>query len=267
MAKVKFSGSSVHESAATTTAQAIATAKTPNLSPRQFRATPATSVTSDEICAQLSAVRSKRFFHEGTSSRKTYKGTYLSISASHSVVQFTTQYKDSRVNPSSWDNAPQVNETHLTHMINRTYEVLDVLFGIRNEISSRTAENAPVDVGEIILSRKPRAINVSQPRTKYRKRNKRAAPPGRCHSCNISETPEWRRGPDGARTLCNACDFAKITRKRALSAMQQFGPHSVANTTMIYNNTTKLITMPTPQDQSKWPQADLPENESFSKNK
>ncbi|RUP46077.1 hypothetical protein BC936DRAFT_147385 [Jimgerdemannia flammicorona] len=33
---------------------------------------------------------------------------------------------------------------------------------------------------------------------------KRAAPPGRCHSCNISETPEWRRGPDGARTLCNA---------------------------------------------------------------
>ncbi|CAJ0852127.1 9797_t:CDS:2 [Entrophospora sp. SA101] len=34
---------------------------------------------------------------------------------------------------------------------------------------------------------------------------KRAAPPGRCHSCNISETPEWRRGPDGARTLCNAC--------------------------------------------------------------
>lgn len=33
----------------------------------------------------------------------------------------------------------------------------------------------------------------------------RAAPPGRCHSCNRAETPEWRRGPDGARTLCNAC--------------------------------------------------------------
>ena len=34
---------------------------------------------------------------------------------------------------------------------------------------------------------------------------KRNAPPGRCHSCNRAETPEWRRGPDGARTLCNAC--------------------------------------------------------------
>jgi hypothetical protein len=33
----------------------------------------------------------------------------------------------------------------------------------------------------------------------------RATPPGKCHSCNIRETPEWRRGPDGARTLCNAC--------------------------------------------------------------
>lgn len=37
------------------------------------------------------------------------------------------------------------------------------------------------------------------------KRRGRAAPPGRCHSCNRAQTPEWRRGPDGARTLCNAC--------------------------------------------------------------
>ena len=36
-------------------------------------------------------------------------------------------------------------------------------------------------------------------------RLQRSAAPGRCHSCNRAETPEWRRGPDGARTLCNAC--------------------------------------------------------------
>ena len=65
-----------------------------------------------------------------------------------------------------------------------------------------------------------------------KKRRGRAAPPGRCHSCNRAETPEWRRGPDGARTLCNACglreslqcdvydvllilasDYAKLQRK------------------------------------------------------
>ena len=38
----------------------------------------------------------------------------------------------------------------------------------------------------------------------------RAAPPGRCHSCSRAETPEWRRGPDGARTLCNACGLRKL---------------------------------------------------------
>ncbi|KAI8647419.1 hypothetical protein BD408DRAFT_142644 [Parasitella parasitica] len=26
-----------------------------------------------------------------------------------------------------------------------------------------------------------------------------------CHSCNSTETPEWRKGPLGPRTLCNAC--------------------------------------------------------------
>ena len=38
----------------------------------------------------------------------------------------------------------------------------------------------------------------------------------RCYSCNRSETPEWRRGPDGARTLCNACGlhYAKLSRQK-----------------------------------------------------
>jgi len=53
-----------------------------------------------------------------------------------------------------------------------------------------------------------------------KKRRGRAAPPGRCHSCNRAETPEWRRGPDGARTLCNACGlhYAKLTRKQQVAA-------------------------------------------------
>lgn len=60
------------------------------------------------------------------------------------------------------------------------------------------------------------AANTVMPKSKYRKRS-RASPPGKCHSCNIRETPEWRRGPDGARTLCNACGlhYAKLMRKRS----------------------------------------------------
>ncbi|ORZ08409.1 hypothetical protein BCR42DRAFT_495510 [Absidia repens] len=59
--------------------------------------------------------------------------------------------------------------------------------------------------------------------SRQRKRGKRATFQGRCHSCNISETPEWRRGPDGARTLCNACGlhYAKLARKKAASSTHQ----------------------------------------------
>ncbi|KAI8595339.1 hypothetical protein EDD21DRAFT_313521 [Dissophora ornata] len=50
------------------------------------------------------------------------------------------------------------------------------------------------------------------PHQKYRKRAKRTHPPGRCLSCDSSDTPEWRRGPDGPRTLCNACGLRKFER-------------------------------------------------------
>jgi hypothetical protein len=84
---------------------------------------------------------------------------------------------------------------------------------------------------EIIRSKRASSTGgsiVGQQKTKYRKRSvsslssclidlpsqgyppQRASPPGKCHSCNIRETPEWRRGPDGARTLCNACGLREF---------------------------------------------------------
>ncbi|KAJ3561536.1 hypothetical protein NP233_g10135 [Leucocoprinus birnbaumii] len=37
-----------------------------------------------------------------------------------------------------------------------------------------------------------------------------------CLGCNATSTPEWRRGPMGPRTLCNACGlvYAKMIKKR-----------------------------------------------------
>ncbi|KAI1319145.1 hypothetical protein EDD11_004788 [Mortierella claussenii] len=71
------------------------------------------------------------------------------------------------------------------------------------------------------------------PYQKYRKRAKRTQPPGRCLSCDSSDTPEWRRGPDGARTLCNACGlhYAKLLKRQNEQNQQQHrlsaGPPSV----------------------------------------
>lgn len=33
-----------------------------------------------------------------------------------------------------------------------------------------------------------------------------------CHLCGIMSTPQWRRGPDGRQSLCNACGlkFLKV---------------------------------------------------------
>jgi hypothetical protein len=38
-----------------------------------------------------------------------------------------------------------------------------------------------------------------------------------CLGCKATTTPEWRRGPMGPRTLCNACGlvYAKMIKKRA----------------------------------------------------
>ncbi|KAI7886185.1 hypothetical protein K492DRAFT_203504 [Lichtheimia hyalospora FSU 10163] len=55
-----------------------------------------------------------------------------------------------------------------------------------------------------------------------RRRAKRSMAGRRCHSCHTTETPEWRRGPDGARTLCNACGlhYAKLVRNGSLGNTQ-----------------------------------------------
>ncbi|KIW17650.1 hypothetical protein PV08_04845 [Exophiala spinifera] len=67
--------------------------------------------------------------------------------------------------------------------------------------------------------RNPGLADRGERDAKKHRRGQKAAPPGRCHSCNRAETPEWRRGPDGARTLCNACGlhYAKLTRKMGLN--------------------------------------------------
>lgn len=68
----------------------------------------------------------------------------------------------------------------------------------------------------------------------------KAAPPGRCHSCNRAETPEWRRGPDGARTLCNACGlhYAKLTRKISSNKMAALSGSSLRPKNL--ENSTKI---------------------------
>eukprot|EP01103_Thecamoeba_quadrilineata_P001075 TRINITY_DN10950_c0_g1_i1.p1 TRINITY_DN10950_c0_g1~~TRINITY_DN10950_c0_g1_i1.p1 ORF type:complete len:313 (-),score=33.78 TRINITY_DN10950_c0_g1_i1:62-1000(-) len=41
-----------------------------------------------------------------------------------------------------------------------------------------------------------------------------------CHCCGTSKTPEWRRGPDGPKTLCNACGLKRSKRAKQETSRQ-----------------------------------------------
>lgn len=97
--------------------------------------------------------------------------------------------------------------------LNKLHEVAMMQQHALNEQRARAARGRHFEEESQALSEEFKAGGFAGGDAK--KRRGKAAPPGRCHSCNRAETPEWRRGPDGARTLCNACGlhYAKLTRK------------------------------------------------------
>jgi hypothetical protein len=68
---------------------------------------------------------------------------------------------------------------------------------------------------------------------KIRRQRAKAAPSSSgelfCRACGETQTCEWRRGPDGYKSLCNACGihFAKIVKKEE-SASSSYKPKTVS---------------------------------------
>jgi len=66
-----------------------------------------------------------------------------------------------------------------------------------------------------------------------------------CHSCGVTSTPEWRRGPDGAKTLCNACGlhYSKMLKKQTQNGATS--PQSQKRTNSVHmllnDSVTKLL--------------------------
>ncbi|KAI8885475.1 hypothetical protein K501DRAFT_331935 [Backusella circina FSU 941] len=105
------------------------------------------------------------------------------------------------------------SEPWLEDMIGKANQVLNALLRLRKHqlaAQRQQEENTMLESN----NRWPHGSSIND--TRQRRRGKKSNFQGRCHTCNISETPEWRRGPDGARTLCNACGlhYAKLVRKK-----------------------------------------------------
>jgi hypothetical protein len=72
---------------------------------------------------------------------------------------------------------------------------------------------------QLLYGHRPVAyVSTTAAPTPKRVRKRRDSIEQTCLSCSASETPEWRKGPTGPRTLCNACGllFAKQCRKREM---------------------------------------------------
>lgn len=67
------------------------------------------------------------------------------------------------------------------------------------------------------------------------KRGRKKMPQVKCHQCGLEETPEWRRGPTGSRSLCNACGiyYMKLLRK--------FTPHQAASVFVFKKKTNTIM--------------------------
>lgn len=166
--------------------------------------------------------------------------------SSHNLMQFSQTYKrrvpgsDSVLSLSSAE--PTTNTVHEAIKFNQ--RIQDALTTILHRLEAQEAERAERSAKEAMERQQSSSQNlppesplpqttagerrVSGPTPKTSRRGvsansavstsvtrlthcpQRAAAPGRCHSCNRAETPEWRRGPDGARTLCNACGLRQL---------------------------------------------------------
>ncbi|KAJ1992191.1 hypothetical protein H4R33_001117 [Dimargaris cristalligena] len=123
------------------------------------------------------------------------------------LIKFARFYSESHNRTERQPTFEQVDE-----MVRRSSEVFHIFTEFRKDITR------PAHEDEAMQYIRNKRTNLTPTNNRSRKRNRKtnAAAPGKCHSCSISVTPEWRRGPDGARTLCNACGlhYAKLTKKR-----------------------------------------------------
>eukprot|EP01121_Diplochlamys_sp_Union-15-3_P010023 TRINITY_DN2769_c0_g1_i2.p1 TRINITY_DN2769_c0_g1~~TRINITY_DN2769_c0_g1_i2.p1 ORF type:complete len:109 (-),score=18.86 TRINITY_DN2769_c0_g1_i2:19-345(-) len=65
-----------------------------------------------------------------------------------------------------------------------------------------------------------------------------------CRSCGVTKTTEWRRGPDGCKSLCNACGlhFSKILKKERMSEPQSLT--QVVKVDLLLNPTSQNLVQP-----------------------
>lgn len=153
-----------------------------------------------------------------TSMNETHNSASSSVSSPSSILSSPTKV------PSPSILSPVSNVASLSSTFKRRKSVPSTTFRNGSNYGRTMRSNSLYSDGKIKISCKsPRSPTFSQLSSPYS--TSAASSPGspsnapfvpsECMHCRSRDTPEWRRGPTGERTLCNACGlfYAKLCRK------------------------------------------------------
>ncbi|CAB4429682.1 unnamed protein product [Rhizophagus irregularis] len=78
---------------------------------------------------------------------------------------------------------------------------------IFEELDTTRSTSWQYELHQMRLTNKKLREELESIKHSKKKRKKRSAPSSNkvCHHCQRKDSPEWRKGPDGPKTLCNAC--------------------------------------------------------------
>lgn len=92
------------------------------------------------------------------------------------------------------------------------------------------------------------------PASKRQKGDENAQEGQTCLGCHATSTPEWRRGPMGPRTLCNACGlvYAKLLKKRARGEARSHAQDSVGQSTQPAIDESGIVSSGASEDEDSY---------------
>ncbi|KAG1239452.1 hypothetical protein G6F68_018623 [Rhizopus microsporus] len=77
--------------------------------------------------------------------------------------------------------------------------------GLQGGELTDAGQNPSMDFNDLNVEKRQQRDKQEEPKSKKKRANSRLASSNVCTDCGTTESPEWRKGPNGPKTLCNAC--------------------------------------------------------------
>ncbi|KAG1291107.1 hypothetical protein G6F66_008091 [Rhizopus arrhizus] len=80
-----------------------------------------------------------------------------------------------------------------------------ISMGLQGGELTDAGQNPSMDFNDLNVEKRLQRDKQEEPKSKKKRANSRLASSNVCTDCGTTESPEWRKGPNGPKTLCNAC--------------------------------------------------------------